>query len=114
MMFSIVLHNELIKSTVKISSLEKQFRATSTAFSQVGVQDSLCNVSFGQYADDPYPVNQSARKNTLCYSFSSQEPALCKSESAKESVLLNSVVVHNSMPCATQSDQKSLCNTKFK
>jgi hypothetical protein len=49
-MFSIVLYSELIKSTVKISALEKQFRPTFTAFSQVGVQDSRCNVSFGQYS----------------------------------------------------------------
>ena len=113
-MFSIVLYNELIKSTVKISSLEKQFRPPFTAFSQVGVKVSLYNVSFGQYSHEPYPCKSvGSKKLTLCYSVNSQEPAPCKSVGAKE-LVLNSVVVHNSMPCATQSDQKSLYNTKFK
>jgi hypothetical protein len=65
-MFSIVLYNELFKSTVKISSLEKQFRPPFTAFSQVGVQDSLCNVSFGQYSYESYQLNQLARKDSPC------------------------------------------------
>jgi hypothetical protein len=53
-MFSIALYTELIKFMIKISSLEKQFRPPFTAFSQVGVQDSLCKVSFGQYSHEPY------------------------------------------------------------
>jgi hypothetical protein len=111
------LYSELIKSTGKISTLKKQFRPPFTAFSRVGVQDSLYNVSFGQYSHEPYlckSVGSNKLILTLFYSVGSQKPAPCNSVGAKEPVLLNSVVVHKSMPRTTQSDQKSLYNTKFK